>query len=264
MSQAISSFATEERISVAGVDARVQIAGDGPPILFLHGSNGTAWTPGLQALAGRFRVYQPEHSGFGETERPDWIETVRDVALYYLDLIEALGLRQLNLIGQSLGGWIAADLATYCSHPLRRLVLTGAAGLALPGEKRLDQFAMAPDSLIRALYHDQAIADRMLSVEPTAEQIHAQVRNRGMTARLGWSPYMADPSLRGRLHRVRVPTLLVWGAQDRLVPPSHLRAYAEALPQARVALVEACGHLPAVEQSVEFARLVSEFLAEGD
>jgi pimeloyl-ACP methyl ester carboxylesterase len=85
-----------------------------------------------------------------------------------------------------------------------------------------------------------------------------------MTARLGWSPYLSDPSLQGRLHRVRVPTLVVWGAQDRLVPVTHAHAYAESIPQAREALIEACGHLPAVEQPAEFARLVGDFLAQGD
>ncbi len=264
MNQTTGSTVEERRVQVDGTDVRVQVAGQGEPVVYLHGASGAGWAPGLETLAERFRVYLPEHPGFGETERPSWIETVRDVALFYLDLFEALGLHRVSLVGQSLGGWIAAELASLCCHPLRRLVLADAAGLALPGETRLDQFAMAPDAIVRALYFDQSLAERALAVEPSPEQVRAQVRNRAMTARLGWSPYLSDPSLRRRLHRVRVPTLVVWGAQDRLVPLSHGRAYAEGIPGARLVVIENCGHLTAVERPAEFARVVGGFLQEGD
>lgn len=253
----------DQTLDVAGTTLRLQVAGHGPPLVYLHGANGAAWPPGLSALADSFRVLLPEHPGFGSSERPEWLETVRDLALVYLDLFEALGLREVNLVGQSLGGWIAAELASLCCHHLRRLVLVGAAGLTLPGEQRLDQFALAPAALTRALYHAQSLADRALAVEPSPEQVRTQVRQRAMTARLGWSPYMADPTLRDRLRRIRVPTLVVWGAQDRLVPLTHAHAYTDGIPDAREALIEACGHLPAVEQPAEFARLVGAFLREG-
>lgn len=249
-------------MAVAGVAATVQVAGEGPPVVYLHGANGAGWAPGLEALAAQFRVYLPEHPGYGTTERPEWLETVRDLALFYLELFDTLGLEQVHLIGQSLGGWVAADLATMCSHHLRRLVLAGAAGMTLPGERRPDTFALSPAALTRALFYDEALAERALAVEPTPEQVHAQVRNRGMTARLGWNPYLSDPTLRDRLWRIRIPTLLVWGAQDRLVPPSHGEAYAAGLPNARLSLIQQCGHLPAVEQPARFAHLVATFLAE--
>ncbi len=252
---------TERHVQVDGVSARVEVAGDGPPLVFLHGSSGPRWDPGVQALAERFCVYMPEHPGFGHAERPEWVQTVRDVALWYLDLLEALGLGQLNLVGQSLGGWIAAELASVCSHSLRRLVLAAAAGLALPGERRIDQFTLSPAALTRSLFHDQSIAERLLAVEPDPDTIRLQVRNRAMTARLGWNPYMADPSLAGRLHRVRVPTLIVWGAEDQMVPPTHARAYAAEIAGSRVVLIDRCGHVPMLERPDEFARLVGDFLA---
>jgi pimeloyl-ACP methyl ester carboxylesterase len=257
---------SSQHVRVAGLEApaNVQVAGDGPPLVFLHGPDGASWAPGLSALTERFTVYLPEHPGFGQTERPDWITSVRDLALYYLDLFEALDLERVNLVGHSLGGWIAAELASVCCHALRRLVLVDAAGLALRGEQRLDQFALSPAALIRSQFYEPALAERALAQEPTEDGVRAQVRNRAMTARLGWSPYLSDPSLQGRLHRVRVPTLVVWGAQDRLVPVTHAHAYAESIPQAREALIEACGHLPAVEQPAAFARLVGHFLAQGD
>ena len=252
----------EERVTVADLPVRVQVAGDGPPLVYLHGANGALWPPGLNGLAERFAVYLPEHPGFGQSERPDWVETTQDVAIFYLDLFDALGLSQVNLVGQSLGGWIAAELASLCGHHLRRLVLVDAAGLRIPGEQRVDMFAIPPDQLVRTIYHDQAFAGRLLAIEPSPEMIRAQVRNRNMTARLSWNPYLCNPALQPRLRRITVPTLVVWGAQDRLIPVSHAYAYAEAIPDARVALIEACGHVPATEQPAEFSRIIGEFLAE--
>lgn len=252
----------EERVTVAGVPVRVQVAGAGPSLVYLHGANGAVWPPGLDGLSGRFRVYLPEHPGFGESERPEWIETTQDLALFYLDFFDALGLTGLNLVGQSLGGWIAAELASLCGHHLRRLVLVDAAGLRRPDEQRIDMFALPPDQLVRTIYHDPALAERVLAVEPTPAMIRVQVRNRNMTARLGWNPYLSNPALRARLRRIGVPTLVVWGAQDRLIPPSHAYAYAEGIPGARVALIEGCGHVPATEQPGEFARVVGDFLSE--
>lgn len=251
----------DEHGTVAGTAVRMQVAGDGAPLVYLHGANGALWPPGLDGLTDRFRVYLPEHPGFGESERPDWIETSQDLALFYLDLFDALGLVGVNLVGQSLGGWIAAELASLCRHHLRRLVLVDAAGLRLPGEQRIDLFALPPDQLARIIYYDPALAERLLAIEPTPELVRAQIRNRNMTARLGWNPYLSNPVLQSRLRRIRVPTLIVWGAQDRLIPVSHAYAYHVAIPEARVALVEACGHLPATEQPAEFARIVGEFLA---
>jgi pimeloyl-ACP methyl ester carboxylesterase len=125
----------------------------------------------------------------------------------------------------------------------------------------MDMFALSPADLVRSIYHDPALVERVLAIEPTPEQMRAQVRARNMTARLGWNPYLCNPALRARLRRVPVPTLVVWGAQDRLIPVAHAYAFAQAIPDARVALIEACGHVPAMEQPGEFAHVVSEFLA---
>ena len=256
-----TNAAIEERLAnVDGTPARVEVLGSGPPLVYLHGSSGPGWHAGVLALADRFTVYMPEHPGFGTAERPDWIQTVRDLALFYLDLFEALSLEQVNLVGQSLGGWIAAELASVCGHELYRLVLCGAAGLALPGERRLDQFTLSPAALTRVLFFDQTLAERALATEPSPEAIKIQVRNRAMTARLGWNPYMADLSLAGRLHRIRVPTLIVWGAQDQVAPRTHADAFAAGIPGSRVVLVDQCGHLPMVEQPKHFARVVGDFL----
>jgi pimeloyl-ACP methyl ester carboxylesterase len=243
------------------VTVRCQIRGDGPPLVSLHGASGAVWTPGLERLAERFTVYLPEHPGFGRSERPDGIESVLDLALVYLDLFDALGLRDLDLVGHSLGGWIAAELASLCAHQLRRLVLVSAVGLTIPGEERADVFLLSGEERTRISFADPALVEQALARRPTPEAQREQATNWNMTARLAWKPFMASPALAGRLGRIRVPTLLVWGAQDRIVPPVHAHAYARAIPGAEVALIEACGHAAAVEQPEELARVITTFLA---
>jgi pimeloyl-ACP methyl ester carboxylesterase len=245
-----------------GLDVRVSVAGQGPNLVVLHGAGGSNWRPGYDLLAQRFRVHLAEHPGFGVTERPDWLETVQDLAIWHMDLIDHLQLGPVYLLGHSLGGWTAAELASLCSHQLRKLVLVDAAGLRIPGEPRIDLFRQTSEQAARTLYEDQTFAERMLSTVPTAEMAKSQIRNKNMTARLGWNPYLCNLALEPRLRRVGVPTLVVWGKQDRLIPPSHGRLYAERIPAARLVQLNRCGHLPMVEQPEEFARVVGDFLAE--
>lgn len=248
--------------TIDGIDVRVAVAGDGPPLLVLHGAGGSNWRPGYDLLAQRFRVYLPEHPGFGVTERPEWLETVQDLAIWSMDLIDHLKLAPVHLAGHSLGGWTAAELASLCQHQLRKLVLVDPAGLRIPAEQRIDLFRQTPEQGARTLYHDQSFADRMLAAQPTPEMAKAQIRNRNMTARLGWNPYLCNPALEPRLRRIHTPTLVMWGRQDELIPISHGQLYAERIPGAKLAAVDACGHLPMVEQPGEFARVLGDFLAE--
>lgn len=248
--------------TLEGITVRMAVAGDGPPILFLHGAGGSNWRPGYELLANRFRVYLPEHPGFGVTERPDWLETVQDLAIWYMDLIDHLGLAPVSLVGHSLGGWTAAELASLCSHQLRKLVLIDPAGVRIPGEQRVDLFRQTPEQGARTLYHDQSFAERILAAPPSPEMAAAQIRNRNMTARLGWNPYLCNPALEPRLRRIHLPTLIVWGKQDKLIPLGHGELYARRIPGAKLAVIEACGHLPPVEQPDRFARIVGDFLAE--
>jgi pimeloyl-ACP methyl ester carboxylesterase len=252
----------ERTVEVNGVPVRLQSAGSGRPLVYLHGANGAAWPAGLDPLAERFEVLLPEHPGFGASPVPDWLESVQDLALHYLDLFETLGLRQVNLVGQSLGGWTAREVASLCGHHLRRLVVAAPAGLRVEGVQAVDPFALAPEQATRALYHDQSIPDRLLVVEPTPEQIALQVRNRGMTARLAWKPQAPDAVWRRRLGRIRVPTLLLWGAQDRLAPLAQAEVYRQAIPGARLEVIEGCGHIPATERPTEFGDSVARFLDE--
>ncbi len=247
--------------TMLGINLRIHVAGDGPPLLFLHGASGSDWRPDYDRLAQHWKVYLPEHPGFGVTERPDWLESVQDLAIWYMDLIDHLQLGQVHLVGHSLGGWTAAELASLCSHDLRKLVLVDAVGLRIPGEKRLDMFLASPEEIADAVYYREELAQRVLNVPSSPEAQRAAIRNRNMTARLAWNPYFCNPSLEQRLRRIDVPTLVVWGKQDGLVPVAHAALYAERIPGARVAVMDECGHVPHVEQAEQFARVVADFLA---
>jgi pimeloyl-ACP methyl ester carboxylesterase len=248
--------------TMQGINVRLHVAGDGPALLFLHGAAGSDWRPPYDAMARHFKVYLPEHPGFGVTERPDWLDTVQDLAIWTIDLIDHLGLAPVYLAGHSLGGWTAAELASLCSHQLRKLVLIDPAGLRIPGEERLDLFLASPEEAAHAVYHHADLAQRLLQPPESPEAQRAAIRNRNMTARLGWNPYFYDPRLEARLRRVGVPTLIVWGKQDGLIPVSHAEQFRQRIPGATVAIIDACGHVPMVEQTDEFVRILAEFLAE--
>lgn len=250
------------KANVDGIEITLSVAGDGPPLLVLHGAGGSNWRPGYDALAKRFRVYLPEHPGWGITDRPEWLETVQDLAIFHMDLIDELKLAPVYLAGHSMGGWTAAELASLCCHQLRKLVLIDAAGMRIPGEKRVNLFLQNPVEATRTLYHDQSFADRILALAPTPDATQLAARNRAMTARLAWNPYLCNPALEFRLRRIKVPTLVLWGAQDALIPATHGELFARAIPGAKVATIDHCGHVPMVEKPEEFARVVGDFLEE--
>lgn len=253
----------EDYLELRGNRVHYFRAGSGPPLLFLHGTGSAgAWLPVHAKLAERFEVIAPDHPGFGLSDRPDWLEGIDDLVIHYLDLLDALGLDRVHVVGTSFGGWVAAELAVSHAQRLRRLVLVDAAGLHVPGAPLPDVFWMSPEENVRIVVHDQALAEQMLAAP--ADEAALQLRIKGQTtlALLAWNPYLHNPKLARRLYRVTVPTLVVWGEHDRLIPPAHGEAYAAGIPNARLAVVPNCGHLPHYEQLEEFVRLVRDFLAE--
>lgn len=254
-------------IAIAGAELEVFEAGEGPPILFLHGANGFAPEhPYVKALAARHRLLAPSHPGFGTSSLPDWIDTPDDIAYIHLALLDHLGLHQVDVIGCSLGGWIACELATKHPQRVRRMVLVGPVGVKTGPVDRLDVpdiFALPQDTLNALLFHDPAHM-RMDPSRLTDEQLAISVRNRETLALLTWEPYMHNPKLPHRLHRVTAPTLLVRGASDGLVSASYIESYARLLPDARIATIAAAGHAPQVEQPDEFTRTALAFLESGD
>jgi pimeloyl-ACP methyl ester carboxylesterase len=241
-------------------------AGEGPPILFLHGAQGFAPEhPYVAPLSERHRLIAPSHPGFGTSSLPDWIDSVDDIAYIHLELLDRLRLDQVDVIGCSIGGWIAAELATKAPKTVRRLVLVGPVGVKTGPVDRLDVpdiFALPQGDLQKLLFHDP---ERM-RVDPARlsdEQLAISARNRETLALLSWEPYMHNPKLRHRLHRVTAQALFLRGESDGLVSAEYLAAYARLLPNARTTTIAAAGHAPHVEQPEAFTRTVLQFLEAG-
>jgi pimeloyl-ACP methyl ester carboxylesterase len=251
-------------LTLHGVRLEVVERGRGRPILWLHGEEGLdGEAPFLDQLAGHGRVIAPSHPGFGHSPDADSIDTVDDLAYLYLDLLAERDAREAVVIGASLGGWIAAELAVKCTARLARLVLVGPLGIKV-GDRETrdipDIFALDPDEVLRLQYADPARA----VVDYTAlseDRVTVVARNREATALYGWEPYFHDPKLRQRLRRIDVPTLLLWGADDRFVTAEYYgAAYRAAIPDARLETIAGAGHFPHLERPAAVAERVAVFL----
>jgi len=250
-----------ERVTVAGAAVRLFRGGAGEPLVFLHGAGGhTGWMPFLEELSGRFQVFAPEHPGFGQSDDPPWLDEVADLAYFHLDLLEALGLERVHLIGTSLGGWVAAEMAVRSTARLASLTLVGAVGILANGEAIPDVFRMPDEENLRRYYADPQRAARRLGDLAKAD-MRVVAKNRATVARLAYRPRFHNPGLPKWLHRIDVRTLLLWGAQDGLVPPAFGEAYRALIPGARLVTLPDAGHAPFDEQKDAFLRAFLEFVA---
>jgi pimeloyl-ACP methyl ester carboxylesterase len=255
--------ASLERISVTvgGVAVELNSAGSGRPFLFLHG------LPGLMGnevffrrLSERGQVVAPSHPGFGRTELPAYLTTVTDLAFFYADLLDQQKLNDVVVVGSSFGGWVAAELATLQPPQISSLVLLDPVGVKIGG--RDDRDIADIYSISAAEFRDRAYHKPDVGKIDIAglsdEELAIMARNRESGALFCWAPYMHNPKLTGRLGRVRVPTLLMWGASDRIVTPAYGRAYAKLFASASFELIEKAGHFPQIEQpDTAAARLFS-------
>jgi pimeloyl-ACP methyl ester carboxylesterase len=239
--------------------------GRGRPFLFLHPGIGLDRDAAvIDRLAEGARVIAPSHPGFGGSEQPKSFTTVDDLAYFYLDLLDELDLKDTVLIGVSLGGWIAAEMAVKSTQRISHLVLANAVGIkvgARDARDIVDIFALPESDLNALAYFDPKLAERDYKAMAEAD-VRIVARNREATARYAWSPYMHDPKLKGRLHRIRIPTLFLWGRADRIVSEAYGRAYCAAIRGARFETIERAGHYPHIEQPGEFARRIVAFTQE--
>src|SRR5262245_29866393 len=249
-------------VAICGCNIRMMRGGSGPPLVVLHGSSGAGtWLPFMASLAESFDVIVPEHPGFGDSDTPDWLDTIHDLAYFYLDVLDALDLEAVHLVGASLGGWIAAELAIRNTRRLCTLTLVGAAGLHVQDVAQIDPFLLTDEQRIRAFFHDQARADEAVQrlLRPELEDV--VMKNRIATAKLSWQPRGYDPHLAKWLHRIDVPTLLIWGADDRLFPREHAAAYREHIRGAKAVIIPECGHVAHVEKAGVCASELKTFVA---
>ena len=242
---------TPVTIDIPNVSIAALRAGDGPRLLFIHDELSSAWMPFLDRLAERFDVIAPELPGFGCSERPEWADTLDDLAFAIADLADALD--PAAIVGASLGGWLAVEAAIRGAQA-SALVAIGAPGIDLRGDPPADYFVLRQDERPTLFFDDPEWA-------PDMDEDSA-IRNESMTARLVWQPRYVNPALAGRLHRLRTPTLVVWGANDRFLSRAHGEALASGAPDGRLAVVDGAGHFPAREQPEVTAALVAAFLHE--
>jgi pimeloyl-ACP methyl ester carboxylesterase len=251
---------TDSYVEVDGCRIRLRRGGSGVPLLYLHGANGApVIQPFMEKLATRFDVLVPEHPGYGLSGEPEWLENIHDMAYFYLDFLTALNLKNVVLVGGSMGGWIAMELAVRDTSRIQSLVLVAPAGIQAPGVQPADIFLLSNEDQVRRLFHDQKIAEARLAAPVTPEAMDIELKNRHTTARLAWEPRLHDPFLPKWLHRIKVPAKIVWGREDRILPVGFVDRYRKLMPEAEVEIIEAAGHLPHSEKPEQFCDSVFKF-----
>jgi pimeloyl-ACP methyl ester carboxylesterase len=237
--------------------------GAGRPLLFLHAENGVEpATAAIEALAKGARVIAPTHPGYGRSELPKSMRSVDDLSYFYLDLLDQLDLHDVAVVGVSLGAWLAAEIAVKSTARLSKLVMANAVGVKVGDRENrdiADIFALTEKEFIDIAYCDPAVGTRDYKALPDAEVL-AAARAREATARLAWNPYFHNPRLKSRLHRIRIPTLFLWGTHDRMLSESYGRAYCAMIPGARFETIDRAGHFPHQEQPKAFADKALSFI----
>jgi len=250
-----------------GAHIRVFEAGRGAPLLFLHGAGGLlAENPFLDQLAARYHVFAPELPGYGESTGEALLEDMLDFALHGWDVISALGLERPHLVGHSMGGMIAAEMACLAPRDLSKLVLGGSAGLWIDEHPIPDLFAFLPYEYVETLFHDRAVGEKFLTggldlsnADALMEFYVAHSKRLGMAGKILFP--IPNRRLSKRLYRLTAPTLLLWGKSDRLIPPVYADRFKTLIPHAELQLVDAAGHMLPYEQPAAFVAAVTRFLA---
>ena len=251
-------------IEVVGGKMHYLKKGSGEPLVLLHHSiSNHGWLPLYERLAERFTVHIPDLPGFGESDRPDWARSVRDLAILMELWMERLGLNGVTLVGCGFGGWVAAELATMNQRRLAGLVLVGAAGIRPREGEIVDQLVVDYVDYVHSGFHDETEFDRYFGEDPSREARMLLYGGREMTMRLTWKPWMFNDALPVLLRGVQTPTLAVWGANDAIVPIDCGKHFAEAAPNATLHVIEDGGHFLDFERPDELAELIEGFAREG-
>lgn len=255
--------ASADLLKVRDIALEVVRRGAGQPILALHGMQPIDPAARFLGLLGRHaEIIAPSHPGFGNSPRPADFDTVYDLVHLYLDMLESLPQQKVTLLGFSFGGWVAAEIAAACCHRVERLILVDPFGIKLGGRETqdiVDVFNTHPNTVREREWHDPArFAPDFNTWEDAALIRYA--RGRDALCLYGWKDYMYNPQLKRWLARIAVPTLVLWGASDRIVTPNYGRSYAGLIPGARFALIDNAGHHPEIEQPEAFADHVAGFI----
>ena len=256
----------EETLHVAGTNLIVTQAGAGNPVLVLHEELGPpGWLRWHAELARTHTLLIPQHPGYGKSPRVEWISNIRDLAGFYARVLRERNLRPIDVIGFSIGGWLAAEMAACDPAQFRRMVLVAPTGIRPPEGDIMDMFTVTARAYLDASIHEVQNTPEFAKLyggEQTPEQFEAWEDARAETARLAWQPYMFNPSLSQLLGNVAgLPTLLFWGKQDKVVPVSAAEVYKKSITGAELVLFDNCGHRPEIEKQADFTQQVQRFLA---
>ena len=257
----------EETINIAGAELTVIRGGSGKPLFVCHDEMGyTGWMKWNEALSESRELIMPLQPGFGKSPRQDWMWRHRDLANYYLNVIREMGLDKPDVLGFSAGGYIAAEMAAACPEILGSLTLVGPMGIKPDEGEIAEMFACTVNTYLRLSVHDQNAEEygQMYGGEMNSEQFELFEDARAESARIGWEPYMFNPSLPGLLRsaaNTKLPTLLIRGEQDEIIPPNCIEKYKDALPQASIVSISNAGHRVEVENSGDFISAVQNFLS---
>src|SRR6204780_5633065 len=245
---------------IGPVDVTADEQGEGRPVLLLHGGGGPDTVAGfgtLLAQAKPARVIRPVHPGFGGTPRPEALHTVGGLAALYVALLEQLGVHDVTVVGNSIGGWIAAEMAVLSSPLVSKVILVDAVGIEVPGHPVADFFSLTLDQVFQlSFFNPVPFRIDPTTLPPAAQAVAAG--NRGTLAAYAGTG-LTDPGLGARLGQITVPTLVVWGDSDRIADPGYGRAYAAAIPGARIQLLPATGHVPQVQSPALLLAAIRDF-----
>jgi pimeloyl-ACP methyl ester carboxylesterase len=249
-------------------EARIEVArrGRGRALVLLHGMDGHEASSDVVAeLAKKYEVILPSMPGFAKSTLPGSITSMDDLSYLYLDLLEQLEIKNATLLGFSVGGWLAAEIATKSCARIARLVLVDALGVKFGGtyDRDIEDIYFHPVETVRAMKFAKPAIDPHADLSRLKKRdAIAVARQREGIAKLCWDPYFHNPALKYRLGRISVPTLVLWGAKDGLVGPAYGRAIAKRIPGARFATVPGAGHYPHIERPDLFLAKLREFLAQ--
>jgi pimeloyl-ACP methyl ester carboxylesterase len=252
-----------QTISIAGATLELVERGHGRPLLFLHAGEGLAPDrPWLDLLSRSYRVVAPWHPGYGNFPLIDPLGSVDDLAYLYLDLAAELGFENAALVGTCFGGWVAAEMMVRSTARFSHLALVDPLGIKISGREErdiADMHALPRAEYLRLAWADPAKGDVDFT-KLSEDELTAIVRGREAFTLYGWKPYMHNPRLKRWLHRIDIPTLLLWGAEDRIVTPAYGEGWCQAIPRARLEVIQHAGHFPHWEQPEEFVKRLAAFI----
>jgi pimeloyl-ACP methyl ester carboxylesterase len=247
-----------EELTVDGVKTVVYTAGSGEPVVFFHGAGTIDGFDFMEPWADRFRVIAPYHPGFGESGDDATFTDLHDYVMHYLELLDLLKLDTFNLVGLSLGGYLAAKFASEHGHRVKKLVLIAPAGMIDPKHPILDILAIPGDQIPGLLTSNFEVIKKKLPEKPDLDFIGDRYRESGTVARLLWE-HPADPKFMRYLHRIKMPTMIVWGDEDKIIPVQQTEMWRKHIPQAEIRIIRGAGHLVHLEKP-ESADAIAKFL----